>query len=274
MFLAAPRELVLFMSTPHWRLPQGVTRGLWDYAHSDSIAEDYDDYFACNRLFDFDQQVVMRALVRGGRRGMVADLGCGTGRALVPLCRQGFQGLAIDLSQRMLEIVQEKAFNEGLDIHGLRANLVELDGVADNSIDHAICLFSTLGMIRLRSNRERVMRHAARILKQDGRIVVHVHNFWFNLYDPGGPWWVLKNLARSTIRRDIEAGDKFFPYRGVPNMFLHVFTRREIAGTLRCAGFEIEEIIPLDTRRHRALRCRWLFSQLRANGWIVVGRKR
>ena len=98
------------MPPPHWQLPEGVTRGLWDYVHSDSIADDYDEYFAFNQLFDFDEQVVLRALSRNGCRGLVADLGCGTGRALVTLCRQGFEGLAIDLSQRMLEIVQEKAW--------------------------------------------------------------------------------------------------------------------------------------------------------------------
>ena len=46
-----------------------------------------------------------------------------------------------------------------------RANLVELDGVRDKSLDGAICLFSTLGMIRGRKNRRRVLDHAQRILR-------------------------------------------------------------------------------------------------------------
>ena len=32
--------------------------------------------------------------------------------------------------------------------------------------------------------------------------------------------------------QDVEAGDKFFDYQGVPNMFLHVFTRSELLGDL------------------------------------------
>ena len=70
--------------------------------------------------------------------------------------------------------------------------------------------------------------------------------------------------------RDLEAGDKFFDYRQIPNMFLHVFRRRELLGALRQSGFRVREMIPLDPRRHQALSRSWLFADLRANGWIVV----
>lgn len=261
---------------PEWQLPPGVTRGLWDYAHSDPIADDYDEYFAFNRLFEFDEQVVFRELERRaiGDGGLVADLGCGTGRAIVPLVRQGYRGLAVDLSQRMLDIVREKADSESLPIECLHANLVELDGVADESVDAAISLFSTLGMIRHRANRLLALRHTARILKPGSPFVLHVHNYWYNLYDPGGPWWLLQNLFRATVVRDLEAGDKFFHYRGLPNMFLHVFRLGELKRDLRRAGFRIARVIPLDPTRHRSLSFSWVFSSLRANGWIIVGEKK
>ena len=152
----------------------------------------------------------------------------------------------------------------------LQANLVELEGFADHVVDHGVSLFSTLGMIRGRENRLRALQHARRILRPGGLFVIHVHNYWYNLFDPAGPWWLFQNWLRSTVVRDIEAGDKFFDYRGVPNMFLHVFTPRELRGALRQAGFRIIETIPLDPQRHRALRRPWWFGRLRANGWIVV----
>ncbi|MEQ8789004.1 MAG: class I SAM-dependent methyltransferase [Pirellulaceae bacterium] len=257
---------------PQWRLPPGVTRGLMDYVQSEHIADDYDAYFAENKLFEFDEQVLVRHLGKPStdRNVVVADLGCGTGRALVPLARRGFRGLAVDLSRHMLEVVREKADVENLPIDCVRANLVTLDCLADDSVDHAICLFSTLGMIRGRENRRRVLSNARRIVRGGGRFVLHVHNYWYNLYDPGGPWWLLKNLARSCFDREIERGDKFFPYRGVNNMFLHVFTRRELAADLRAAGFRIQESIPLAPTRVRRLPATWFCQSLRANGWIVV----
>jgi ubiquinone/menaquinone biosynthesis C-methylase UbiE len=257
---------------PLWQLPLGVSPGLWEYAHTDFIATDYDNYFAFNRMFEFDEQVVLRSIERhGGKPGQwVADLGCGTGRALVFLARHGYRGLAIDLSQRMLQIVAQKARQEDLPIACLRANLVELDGLADQSIDHACSLFSTLGMIRGREYRRQLLRHVRRVLRPGGVLVLHVHNRWFNLYDPGGPWWLLRSYLDACLRPGCEVGDKVFPYRGLNNMFLHVFTKGELGRDLRKSGFRVRQWIPLDPRRHQQLRWPWLASRLRANGWIVV----
>ena len=56
------------MSTrrPSWQLPAGVTRGSWDYIQADHIAHDYDDYFAYNSLFEFDEQVLARHFTQPG----------------------------------------------------------------------------------------------------------------------------------------------------------------------------------------------------------------
>ena len=252
---------------PTWQLPPGVSRGLWDYVHAPHIADDYDDYFAYNSLFEFDEALLLRQF---DRPGLVADLGCGTGRALVPLVRAGHRGLAIDLSDHMLSVVQEKAAEEGLTIDCVRANLVELDAMADASVDYAMCMFSTLGMIRGRAERRRVLKHALRILEPVGKLVLHVHNCWYNLRDPEGPLWVLTNLLTAPLSREVEVGDRWFPYRGLPSMFLHVFRWRELAADIRSAGFRIVERIALDAQRRHALSRPWMFVPLRTNGWIVT----
>lgn len=261
-----------FMQIPHWRLPPGVSHGTWEYTQRASIADDYDDYFAFNSLFEFDQALLSKEFATPG---LVADLGCGTARALTPLVKAGHRGLAIDLSDAMLTIVEEKAADENLDITCLQANLVELnkDLVADGSVDYAMCMFSTLGMIRGSTNRQRVMENAFRMLRPGGLFVVHVHNLWFNLRDPGGPWWVLKNLLTAPLSKQLEVGDKYFPYRGVPDMFLHVFCRGELRRLFTNADFAIRRWAPLEVTRRHALPCPWLFESLRANGWIVVGQK-
>lgn len=244
-----------------------MTLGLWQYAHADHIADDYDDYFAHNSLFDFDQAVLARHFTRPG---WLVDLGCGTGRLLLPFARRAFRGLAIDLSMPMLEVVGQKAREESLPIERLQANLTQLDCLRDQFADYAICMFSTLGMVRGRQNRMKVLGHTHRILKPGGKFVLHVHNRWYNLFDPQGRVWVLQNLIGSLLRRNQEPGDKFFDYRGIPNMFLHVFTRSELKADLRDAGFRIVEFIALDTQRRHALGHPWFLGRLRANGWIVV----
>ena len=254
---------------PHWQLPPGVARGTWDYAHSEHIAEDYDDYFAHNSLFELDQEVLLRHFTPPG---VVADLGCGTGRALLPMVRHGLTGIAVDISPEMLRVVQEKADAESLDVQCVEANMVEMDQIATDSLDYAMCLFSTLGMIRGHVHRCAALQHVRRVVKPGGVFVLHVHNLWYNLYDPGGPWWLLGNLFRSTWDRRIERGDKFFEYRGIPNMYLHVFTAGELRRLLRRAGFDVFEWLPLDQTRHRLLPRPWLCPGLRANGWIIACR--
>jgi ubiquinone/menaquinone biosynthesis C-methylase UbiE len=247
-----------------------MTRGLWDYAQAEHIAEEYDEFFAFNRLFDFDEAVAARYFTKPG---LVADLGCGTGRALVPLVRSGHRGLAVDMSRPMLEVVAEKAREENLPIACLQASLVQLDAIGDATLDYAICLFSTLGMIHGRENRQAVLCHAQRILKPGGLLVLHVHNLWHNLLTSAGRVWLAGNLLKSMVRRDTEPGDKFFDYRGIPNMFLHTFRQGEIVGAIRKAGFSLAEMIPLDAARDAALPRPWLFGRLRANGWIFVCKK-
>jgi SAM-dependent methyltransferase len=252
---------------PLWRLPDGVPRGVWEYAHRPHIAGDYDAEFAANTLFDFDESVLLDNFQQPG---VLVDLGCGTGRALVPFAKRGFRCVGVDLSPEFLGIVAAKARAENLRIDCIRANLIELDCLAAASADYAVCLFSTLGMIRGRANRIRALRHMRRILKPGGTLVIHVHNRWHNLRDPNGRRWLLRNLLWERWRGELEAGDKFFPYRGISNMFLHVYTQGEFTGELREAGFTVRELIPLDTARRHRLPHPWLLGRLRANGWIAV----
>ena len=72
------------------------------------------------------------------------------------------------------------------------------------------------------------------------------------------------------FRRDVERGDKFFHYRGIPQMFLHAFTRGELVRALARADFRPRELIPLAVTRQRPLKAPWWFGRFRANGWIVV----
>jgi len=255
---------------PEWQLPRGVPRGAWEYARAQHIAEEYDEHFAVSPLFEFDEQVLAKHFVRPG---LVVDLGAGTGRSLVPLARRGFCGLAVDLSPHMLRIVCEKAALENLRIWMLCANLVDLDCLRDACADYVMCLFSTIGMVHGRDNRRRVLEHAYRILKPDGLLVLHVHNFWYELFSWVGRRYLVRHFWECLTHRNLECGDKFFDYRGIPRMYLHTFGERELLRAVCQVGFHLQELIRLDARRQRSLRHPWFFGSLRANGWILVCRK-
>jgi SAM-dependent methyltransferase len=243
-----------------------VTRSLWEYSQQRHIADDYDAYFAYNTLFEFDLALLERHFATPGR---LVDLGCGTGRLLLPFAQRGYPTLAVDLSLPMLNVVGEKAAAAGVHIDRLQANMVELGCLADGCADYCIIMFSTLGMVRGHANRLAALRHARRILKPGGLFVCHVHNRWYNLFDPQGRRWLLAN-AWQRLRGQSEFGDKVVDYRGIPNMFLHVFTRTEFTALLAEAGFKLKELTLLDTARRHALPYPWFLGRLRANGWIAV----
>lgn len=244
-----------------------MPRGTWEYARSHQIATSYDEVLASDGLCELDFGVIERHIARPG---VLVDLGCGTGRLLLPYAQREFACIAVDLSPRMLEIVGQKSAAAGVTVDRILANLVQLDCLADGVADYCICMFSTLGMIRGRENRRRALEHARRILKPGGLFILHVHNRWSNLRFPQGRSWIFKNMLVALVDREIEAGDKVFDYLDVPKMFLHLYTRSELVSDLRAAGFQVVELLALDTARRQTLPAPWLLPRLRANGWLAV----
>src|SRR5262249_21667120 len=153
----------------------------------------------------------------------IIDLGCGTGRLLVPLAKKGFDVVGIDLSEEMLRAARGKAQRAGVGVRLVKANLVRLEALADAEFDCAACLFSTLGMIAGAAYRRQAVGHVFRLLRPGGMFVLHVHNRWFNFWDRAGRRWLLADMASSLRGR--EGGNRVPPGRGGPT--LHHFTRRE-----------------------------------------------
>jgi SAM-dependent methyltransferase len=255
---------------PDWRLPPGVNRGLWDYLHNAELARDYDAGLAGSSLFVGDLAFVERHCPRPGR---LLDLGCGTGRLLVPFAQRGYQVVGLDLSAPMLAEAAAKARRAGVAIDLVRANLVEPGCLADASFDHAACLFSTLGMVAGADNRQRALAHVFRLLRPGGRFVLHVHNRWFDLWDPQGRRWLLGNLPASLLGL-APAGDRVMPtHQGIAGLTLHLYTRGEAVRCLRRAGFRVVEVLPVGLGADVRLRRPWWFGRLRAYGYLVAAEK-
>jgi SAM-dependent methyltransferase len=252
-----------------WQLPPGVNRGLWDYLHDPGIARNYDAGLAGTPLFNVDQHFVERHCPRPGR---LLDLGCGTGRLLLAMARRGWWVLGVDLSEEMLRVAGDKAVSANVPIHRLRANIAELDGLAEGSFDGVACLFSTLGMVLGAVQRRRVVAHAFRLLRPGGRFILHVHNRWFNFWDPAGRAWLLRQILH--LRSEAESGDRAMPvHQGIAGLTLHLFTRREARILLTGAGFRLLEVEPVSLRPDgRMPRPAW-FGWLRAYGYLLAAEK-
>jgi SAM-dependent methyltransferase len=258
------------MSPADWQLPSGVTRGLWDYLHDAALARNYDAALAGSPLLAADRRFAEEHFPTPGR---LIDLGCGTGRLLVPFASRGFSVLGVDLSAEMLRVAGEKAAAAGVTVQRLQANIVELDGLRDGSFDFATCLFSTLGMVAGVTERRRAIRHVYRLLRPAGRFVLHVHNRWFNFWDPQGRRWLVKDVLKSAAGR-ADVGDRAMPvHQGIAGLSLHQFTRPEAVRLLREAGFRLREVRPVGLRQDGTLSRPWWFGWLRAYGYLIAAER-
>lgn len=259
------------MTTPaDWQLPPGVSRGLWDYLHDAETARRYDDRLAGTPLLSVDIAFAQQHFDRPGR---LIDLGCGTGRLMLPFAQRGYWVLGVDLSAEMLKVTGAKAGAAGVEVHRLQANIVQLEGLADQSFDYAACLFSTLGMVAGNRERGRVLRQVHRLLRPEGKFVLHVHNRWFNCWDPDGRAWLLRDCWRS-LRGNEYAGDKLMPaHQGITGFTLHLFTRREISSLLIAAGFRLLDVQPLSLHADGRLPWPGWFGGVRSYGYLLAARK-
>jgi SAM-dependent methyltransferase len=255
------------MSPADWQLPPGVTRGLWDYLHDADLARSYDARLAGTPLLELDLRFATEHFSQPGR---LLDLGCGTGRLLLPFASRGFCVVGVDLSTEMLSVARSKADAAGLSVDLVQANLVQLDMLRDESFDYAACLFSTVGMVMGMGERRRVLAHAHRLLRPGGKLVLHVHNRWFAFWDPLGRRWLLNDLWRSLWNKP-DAGDRVMPiHQGIAGLALHQFTRREIQQHLIEAGFRVTEVKPISLRADGTLPHPWWFGWLRSYGYLIA----
>jgi len=256
--------------SPDWQLPRGVNRGLWDYVRDDDMPQAYDIGLAESSLARADIHFAERHF---DRPGPLIDLGCGTGRLLVPFAARGYWVVGVDLSAGMLRVVADKARAANVCVNCIRGNIVELECLAEQSFDYAACLFSTLGMISGSFTRLRALREVYRLLRPSGKFVLHVHNYWFNLWNAPGRRWLARDIWR-WIGRSEQAGDCRMPvHQGIAGLSLHLFRRKEAIRLLKDAGFSILEILPVSLASDSRLKWPRWFGSLRGYGYLIAAER-
>ena len=241
-----------------------ITPPTREYIASAHIAYDYDHYFRFNELFRYDTTVLGEWFAEPGR---LLDLGCGTGRHLVHFAAKGFEVTGVDLSDHMLAIARRALAERGVGGTLVQGDLMELPALGLGRFDYAVCMFSTLGMIYGRANRLAFLRAVRGLLEPGGRLALHVHNRWHNLWYAEGRRY-LREACVGWLKHRPEPFQKVVDgYRGIRRMSLYVYSDREIRRDLGRAGFRVTRMLYLNLRRNGALR--GPFRGLRANGFLI-----
>lgn len=104
---------------------------------------------------------------------LMLDLACGTGEFSAAFARKGVEVIGVDMSEDMLSIAREKAYDEGLDILYLCQSAGELD--LYGTVDGAICCLDSLNHITKKSELEKAVQKVSLFLEKDCLFIFDVN---------------------------------------------------------------------------------------------------
>ena len=136
------------------------------------------------RLLEY-RLALVRSLARPRRSDVLLDLGCGNGHHLLALGPDVARGIGIDLSPGMIELARARLRSSPSSANLAFAvdNAEELRGIADQSVDLAICIGAFEHMLDKRS----VLASIYRVLKWGGRffcLTLQADYVWYRTIAP------------------------------------------------------------------------------------------
>lgn len=138
----------------------------------DRFARFYDDDY---RAYDDDLGLILEMAEEAG--GPVVELGCGTGRVLLPLADAGVAVTGVDVSPALLAVARSKLAAAGMTG---KVKLVEADlrapGLPERAFALAICTSNTLMHLTDAADQEAALRAAFRMLRVGGRLMLDLFN--------------------------------------------------------------------------------------------------
>jgi alkylated DNA repair protein alkB family protein 8 len=166
----------------------------------------------------------------------VADIGCGNGRHTLPLAQQCHQVIGIDVSKKLLRIIQGKLSEHHIsNVSLLHSDSVELP-IQKNSIDAILCIAS-LHNIKGKQNRLMALQEINRILKPQATALISVWSRWQDRYQ--------RYFMKQFLLHHRQFGDIDIYWRqqnlNIPRYY-HLYSRREFSDELQATGFHIEKI--------------------------------
>lgn len=182
----------------------------------------------------FDENYLQKNISKGSK---ILDLGCGTGRHLVQFGNKT-NITGIDISPRMIEIANEILKKNNIKAKTIVGDILDIDRLfEDETFDIVIMMYHTFGSIAPKKNRILLLNKIKKLLKNDGRLILHVHN--------RNHIKNLKFLFNTYFKNKFEIGDRLISNGELSGAIIHFFSRREIEKNLNLTGFQITEFINL-----------------------------
>ena len=244
-------------------------------SHYSQFASVYDlltseiDYESRGRYFDD------RILESGGFRGILLDLGCGTGSLSEVMAELGYDVIGVDNSEDMLMTAMEKKLESGHDITYLCQEMTELD--LYGTVDAIVCALDTLNHLTSYEDFCRAIARASLFLHPDGVFVFDLNtpykhrqvladNAFLYDFDDVFCGWQNTLLKDDIVQMDLTifAADETGSYRRMEESFAErAYSLEQVKEALRLAGMELTALYAEDSTSP---------PEADAQRWILVAR--
>lgn len=108
--------------------------------------------------------------------GKMLDLACGSGSFSIEFAKMGYNVVGVDLSEDMLTIAQEKAFENGVDISFIKSDMRSYCDA--ERFDSAVCCLDSINHLTNKNDVQTTFNNACESLKQGGVFVFDVNTVY------------------------------------------------------------------------------------------------
>lgn len=136
----------------------------------------YDEQFAKTFSSDWEIQVLNKYLQV---KGNLLDIGCGTGRYVVPFAERDLDVFGVDKDKDFIEAAKSKLKQKKLSAGLILADACNLP-LQDRSFDYVVSMGNVLGDVGVHKNeRENMAEEMVRTTKTNGALIIQlVHRYW------------------------------------------------------------------------------------------------
>jgi alkylated DNA repair protein alkB family protein 8 len=179
---------------------------------------------------------------------VVADIGCGNGRHLIPCTQRCKKTLGVDISRELLHIAQNKSEENKLyNTTLLHSDVVNLP-IKDDAVD-AVLYIASLHNIKGKNRRIQSLKEVKRILKKGGKAQISVWSRWQDKFRKQ----FFKKWFIQTGADEFGDIDIYWRQHGlnIPR-FYHLYSKKEFLKDISEAGLELLEIqdVKMYSKKH------------------------
>ena len=199
--------------------------------------------------------------LHGGRKNLLLDLACGTGSLSEEFAKMGYDVIATDISQEMLNCALDKKFESGLPIQYLFQDMTELDMFG--TIDVTICALDSLNHLSSKEDMQKAINKVSLFCEPGGLFIFDVNTPYKHknilaentyVYDLDDVYCVWQNSfagspdSRVNITLDIFERDDNGRFTRYGEEFSEIaFEKSVMEEMIKASGMTVEAVYDYDT---------------------------